>query len=42
MDRGDSVVIQVQEQQVVKVVDRCGRHRNQSVLRQIQLRQLVS
>jgi hypothetical protein len=42
VDRGDSVVVQVQDQQVVQVVDCCGWHRKQSVLGQVQLRQFVS
>ena len=42
VDRGDSVVVQVQDKQAVKVADRCGRNRKQAVLRQIQLRQFVA
>ena len=42
VDRGDSIVVQVQDQQVVQVVDCCGWHRKQSVLGQVQLRQFVS
>jgi len=42
VDCGDFVVVQVQDKQMVKVADRCGRNRKQAVLRQIQLRQFVA
>jgi len=42
VDRGDPVVVQVQDKQTVKVSDCCGRNRKQAVLRQIQLRQFVA
>jgi hypothetical protein len=42
VDRGDAVVVQVQDKQALKVADRCGRNRKQAVLRQIQLRQFVA
>jgi len=42
VDCGDSIVVQVQDKQMVKVADRCGRNRKQAVLRQIQLRQFVA
>ena len=42
VDRGDFVVVQVQDHQAVKVADRFGRNRMQAVLRQIQLRQFVA
>ena len=42
VDCGDFVVVQVQDKQMVKVADRCGRNLKQAVLRQIQLRQFVA